>query len=326
MANASTPSGSSSPTRGQQVVDPAAHVGLAHAQVHLLVEQRQHGQRVGHPAVDADRPRWCRHGGRARWRSAARRADRCRRGTSASRRGGRGSARPSCGPASASGDPCASMPTASITASAPRPSVRRARHRRCVPCRRRDVEVEHVDAAVAARSGQAFGHEVDADHRPRSPRWRAIRQAMSPIGPRPSTTRLPPGRTSAYSHRLPRRRQHVGEVHEAVVGRALGHLDRPVVGVRHSQQLGLPARHLAVQLGVAEQRSRRCPCSRFWVVSHCDCRPWSHMKQWPQAMLNGTTTRSPTASWPTSDPTARTMPIGSWPRMSPGVMNGPITS
>ena len=39
---------------GQQVVDPAANVGLAHAEVHLFVEQREHGQRVGHPAVDAD--------------------------------------------------------------------------------------------------------------------------------------------------------------------------------------------------------------------------------------------------------------------------------
>src|SRR4051812_5579513 len=43
-------------------------------------------------------------------------------------------------------------------------------------------------------------------------------------------------------------------------------------------------------------------------------------------MLNGTATRSPGASWWTSEPTASTMPIGSWPRMSPGPMKAPSTS
>ena len=33
----------------------------------------------------------------------------------------------------------------------------------------------------------------------RTPRWRAIRVAMSPIGPRPRTTRLPSAGTAAYS-------------------------------------------------------------------------------------------------------------------------------
>src|SRR5687767_8828512 len=39
-------------------------------------------------------------------------------------------------------------------------------------------------------------------------------------------------------------------------------------------------------------------------------------------MLNGITTRSPTAICCTSSPTATTRPMGSWPRMSPGTMNG----
>jgi hypothetical protein len=54
--------------------------------------------------------------------------------------------------------------------------------------------------------------------------------------------------------RLPRGRQHVGEEHEAVVGRAFGDLDRPVVGLRHAQVLRLAAGDLAVELGVAEER------------------------------------------------------------------------
>ena len=44
------------------------------------------------------------------------------------------------------------------------------------------------------------------------------------------------------------------------------------------------------------------PCEVTWVVSHCANSPRSHMKQWPQEMLNGTTTRSPTARSPVSVP------------------------
>ena len=49
------------------------------------------------------------------------------------------------------------------------------------------------------------------------------------------------------------------------------------------------------------------------------------MWQWPQAMLNGTTTRSPIDRLGTPAPTASTVPIGSWPSTSPAVMNGAIT-
>ncbi len=68
------------------------------------------------------------------------------------------------------------------------------------------------------------------------------------------------------------------------------------------------------------------PYSRTCVVSHCDWKPVPHISQWPQEMLNGTTTRSPGAMSVTSDPTASTIPMGSWPRMSPGSMNAPRTS
>ncbi|SNB88281.1 hypothetical protein SAMN02745831_04557 [Streptomyces sp. PgraA7] len=37
-----------------------------------------------------------------------------------------------------------------------------------------------------------------------APRWRAIRAAMAPIGPRPSTVTLPPGGMSAYLHAMER--------------------------------------------------------------------------------------------------------------------------
>jgi hypothetical protein len=50
------------------------------------------------------------------------------------------------------------------------------------------------------------------------------------------------------------------------------------------------------------------------------------MKQCPQEIWNGITTRSPTARSPTSAPTSSTIPIGSWPSTEPGSMNGPSTS
>jgi hypothetical protein len=40
-------------------------------------------------------------------------------------------------------------------------------------------------------------------------------------------------------------------------------------------------------------------------------------KHWPQAMTNGTTTRSPFLSFVTALPTSTTIPIGSWPSTSP---------
>ena len=53
------------------------------------------------------------------------------------------------------------------------------------------------------------------------------------------------------------------------------------------------------------------PSSRTWVVSHCVWSPWSHMKQVPQEIWNGITTRSPGDRFATSEPTSSTIPIGS---------------
>ena len=81
-----------------------------------------------------------------------------------------------------------------------------------------------------------------------------MRVAISPIGPRPSTaTRTAVGHLRVLD-RLPRRRQHVGQEQEAVVGRPVGDLDRPVLRLRDAQELRLAAGDLAVELGVAEQR------------------------------------------------------------------------
>ena len=55
-------------------------------------------------------------------------------------------------------------------------------------------------------------------------------------------------------HGLPGGGQHVGEVEEALVGRAVGDHDGAVLRLRHPQVLGLPAGHLPVELREAEQR------------------------------------------------------------------------
>jgi hypothetical protein len=93
----------------------------------------------------------------------------------------------------ASGDPCASMPTASITESGPRPAVasRTASTTSC--CLVESITVTPRARARARRSGTTSEAKTV-----RAPRWRAIRAAMSPIGPSPSTRTVPPSGMPAY--------------------------------------------------------------------------------------------------------------------------------
>src|SRR4051794_1672718 len=48
-----------------------------------------------------------------------------------------------------------------------------------------------------------------------------------------------------------------------------------------------------------------------------DVQPPVQLRQVPQAMLNGTLTRSPTLTRPTPAPTSTTTPMFSWPRTLP---------
>jgi hypothetical protein len=66
-----------------------------------------------------------------------------------------------------------------------------------------------------------------------------------------------PGGNIGVGHRLPGGGQHVREEQKALVRRPLGYLDRAVLGLGDPQELGLAPGHLAVQLGVAEQRATR---------------------------------------------------------------------
>ena len=92
---------------------------------------------------------------------------------------------------------------------------------------------------------------------------------------------------------LPRRGQDVGEEEEAVVRRAVRHLDRQRVAERHAQHLGLAAGHLAVELAVAEEARAGAGVAVLGGLALAVAGRASHIQQVPQLMLNGTTTRSP---------------------------------
>jgi hypothetical protein len=51
--------------------------------------------------------------------------------------------------------------------------------------------------------------------------------------------------------------------------------------------------------------------------SQTEYSSWRHAQQFPQAIGNGTTTRSPTCRFVTLRPVSTTSPMNSWPRMSP---------
>ena len=84
------------------------------------------------------------------------------------------------------------MPTASITESAPRPEVKS-----CTI-----VGVIGTQSMTSAQYSRARVSRSSTRSTPitrQSPRCDAIRQAIDPIGPSPSTTSVPPLGTSAYS-------------------------------------------------------------------------------------------------------------------------------
>ncbi|KOG41146.1 hypothetical protein ADK74_21515 [Streptomyces decoyicus] len=62
-----------------------------------------------------------------------------------------------------------------------------------------------------------------------APWCRAMRAAMSPIGPQPQDRDGPALRDADVSDGLPRGRENVGEVDVALVRRAVGHFDRESV-------------------------------------------------------------------------------------------------
>jgi hypothetical protein len=108
------------------------------------------------------------------------------------------------------------------------------------------------DGAVALGHGDPLGHGVDAED------LLDAQVAGEPDGHLADRPEAQDGERRARAdvrehHALPGRGQHVGQEQEALVRRAVRHLDRPELRLRDPQQLGLRPGHVAVQLGVAEQ-------------------------------------------------------------------------
>ncbi len=249
MAKYSTPSlSSSSSSRREDVVAPAPHVGLAHPELHLLVEELHHRQRVRGAAVHA--------------------GDRDRAAAADALDGEVEGLQPvDAGPGH--------HRSLHLLGQQRERLLRGLRDRRAVRLHADRVD-DGVGAAAVGRSRTTSGSlsEVTSSRSivsaPRAPgrasrsgtrsttmtsmpRSSAIRAAMSPIGPAPMTSREPPAADVGVLHGLPGGRQHVREVEEPVVRRTLRHLDRKEVGERDTQELGLAAGDLAVELAVAEQ-------------------------------------------------------------------------
>ena len=105
------------------------------------------------------------------------------------------------------------------------------------------------------RSVQPLVDQVDTDH-PDVP------VMCDPAGHRADRAEAEHQQRAALGHLrvfdgLPCGRQHIGQIHVALVGTLVGHLDVGVLRLGHPQVLSLPAGHLAVELGVAEQGGAR---------------------------------------------------------------------
>ena len=143
----------------------------------------------------------------------------------------------------ATGEPCASIPTASITDSAPRPSVRS-----WIASTETGADFAQVDGLDTALlgAGQSLGHQIDGD----DPVTEMVGDARSHVPDRAQAEHgyRPAVRNVCVCDRLPSRREHVGEIDESRIGRTLRHFDVGELSLRHPQQLGLATGDLAVEL------------------------------------------------------------------------------
>ncbi len=223
------------------------HVGLAHPQLHLLVEHLHQRHRVGGAAVHAEQ----------RDRAAA---------TYGVQRGvQRGEPVEAGGLHQGLREGVGQQPDGADGLLGDRVAVRLHAHgvdhgvgahgRRCGcgpprPRRRRRRGRSSPRRGPRTRASRSGTRSTTIT---RVPRCRAMRAAMSPIGPAPITSSVPSAGQSAYSTPCQAVGQHVGEEDEPVVGGALGHLHRQEVGERDPQQLGLAARDRAVERAEAEE-------------------------------------------------------------------------
>ncbi|CAH0295882.1 hypothetical protein SRABI128_04026 [Microbacterium sp. Bi128] len=229
----------------EQVVDPALDVALAHAHAQLLVEHRLHRQDVGVTGVDAaqrDRP------------AAADDVDRgVHRREAVQARGVHELLR----------ERVREQPDGVLSERGPGVAVGlhadRVDHAVHTPTLREIAQfVDHRVGEVEGLHPVALGHRAALGDR--VDRQDAVAQVHAdarrelPHGPEPHDRERPAVGDVRVLHALPGGRHDVAEEQVPVVGQVVADADVVVVGQRHPQVLGLPAGHLAVQLGEAEQR------------------------------------------------------------------------
>ena len=184
------------------------------------------------------------------------------------------------------------MPTASTTASAPRPCGARAHLLADVVDL---VEVDHLGTTRLRR-----GPAARAPGRRRSPGGPGAARSGSPCrrsgrgraraGCRPRARR----RRRPTARRWAARRRGTGSARPAAPRGTLIGMNWACGTRRYSACAPGTSPYSLLKPNSAAPM----PWSRTWVVSHCVCSPWVHIQQWPQQIWNGITTRSPTCRSP----------------------------
>ena len=163
----------------------------------------------------------------------------------------------------------------------------------------------HVVAAVAPRARRrapAPGRARRARRRPRRPGRRrptAIWTADSPTPPQPCTATHSPGRTRPTC---------------TTARNAVAYRQPSAAAVARSSSSGTATRFTSAASRATNSASEPQWVNPGWVWrAHTWCSPAAHCAHRPQALTNGTVTRSPTRQRRTPAPTAATVPASSCP-------------
>ncbi len=155
----------------------------------------------------------------------------------------------------------------------------------------------------------------------RAPRIQAHRWATRPTGPQPKTATVSSAADVSHLRGLVPRGEDIRERAASSSDEVVGDLHRADVGEGDAHALGLAALVAAGGVRVAEDAAGQRG-ERVGVLAEAEVRSRWQKKHVPQAMLKGTTTRSPRVRVCTEGPSSSTTPVNSWPKMVPTRVSG----